>query len=379
MIRVLHVLGGLNLGGAETMVMNLYRAIDRTKIQFDFIIHLQEKQAYEDEVIALGGKIYRFPAFNGKSIIKQVRVWNEFFISHKEYQILHSHVRSYASIYLPIAKKHGVYTIIHSHSTSNGRGILSWIKTLLQYPLRFQADYFFACSFNAGKWLFGKRVVQCNNFEVFPNAIDASLFDYNPDVRIRLRRKLEIEDKFVIGHVGRMTEPKNHKFLIEIFEKVEKKSKNAVLLLVGDGELRDKIEQCIYEKKLQETIILVGNKINTQDYYQAMDVFAFPSLWEGLGIVAIEAQTSGLPCIVSDGVPREVDLNMGLVTRVYIDNSDKWADEIMRYRGCTNSRHSYSEDVKKAGYDINMNVKKMQAFYISNAERNFLDVYHEIR
>lgn len=364
MIRVLHVLGGLNLGGAETMVMNLYRAIDRTKIQFDFIIHLQEKQAYEDEIIALGGKIYRFPAFNGKNIIQQVKVWNEFFLNHKEYNILHSHVRSYASLYLPIAKKHGLYTIIHSHSTSNGSGLIALIKTILQYPLRYQADFYFACSYHAGKWLFGKKVVQSDKFEVLPNAIDASVFDYNQDVRIAMRKELGIEDKFVVGHVGRMTAAKNHKFLIEVFEKIEKKVNNAVLLLVGDGELREKIERLVCGKKLQEKVLLVGNKMNTQDYYQAMDIFAFPSLWEGLGIVVIEAQTSGLPCIVSSGVPREVDLNIDLVRKVDVENPGAWVDEIMRCRECTDSRHSYSEYVKNAGYDISMNVKKYEHFIL---------------
>ena len=179
MIRILHVLGGLERGGAESMVMNLYRAIDRTQVQFDFIIHSEKHQAYYDEVVALGGKIYSFPAFNGKNIFIIRKKWKKFFEVHPEYKILHSHVRSYASIYLPIAHKAKVKTIIHSHNTSEGCGIASIAKRMLQYPLRFQADFFFACSLKAGVWLFGNKIVQSDKFYLLQNAVNTGKYAFS--------------------------------------------------------------------------------------------------------------------------------------------------------------------------------------------------------
>ena len=164
MIRVLHVLGGLNRGGAETMVINLYRAIDKTKVQFDFIIHTDKQQDYLDEVKALGARVFCFPRFTGKNLTTVLKNWDSFFCKHPEYKILHSHVRSYASLYIPIAKKYGIKTIVHSHSTSNGNNIFSKIKNILQYPLRYQSDFLFACSQNSGEWLFGKKFARSENF-----------------------------------------------------------------------------------------------------------------------------------------------------------------------------------------------------------------------
>lgn len=368
MIRVLQVLGGLNLGGAETMVMNLYRAIDKSKIQFDFIIHLQSKQAYEDEVLAMGGKIYRFPAFNGRNLINQRNLWKKFFFEHKEYKILHSHVRSYASVYISIASKYGLITIIHSHSTSNGNGFSGYVKNIMQYPLRFQADYLFACSEDAGKWLFGRKACQKNNFKVIHNAIDAKKFSFCSIKREEIRKKLRINDKFVIGHVGRMTKPKNHIFLLRTFCEISKIRKDAVLLLIGDGELRNAIEKEIKKLEIMEKVILLGNKNNTQDYYQAMDVFVFPSLWEGLGIVGIEAQDSGLPCVVSENIPMEIDLGENLIHVMNLsDGEKKWAEAISNISVC--SRYGRQDAVCRAGYDIEENAMLMEDFYIRIAKR----------
>ena len=364
MIRILHVLGGLNLGGAETMVVNLYRAIDRSKVQFDFIIHCQDKQAYEDEILTLGGIIYRFPAFSGKNFLSQRQRWDRFFIEHPEYQILHSHVRSYASVYLPIARKHGLKTIIHSHSTSNGKGLSSIVKAIMQYPLRYQADYYLACSDIAGEWLFGKKILQKSNYRVFPNAIDAERFVFDANKRNQVRAKLGIQGKFAVGHVGRMTDSKNHRFLISVFAELSKVNDDAVLLLVGDGELRADVEKQIEENGLSEKVLLLGSKTNTEDFYQAMDVFVFPSLWEGLGIVAIEAQAAGLPCVVSERIPKEVDLGIGLVHFLNLSDGEKmWAETIRSKTG--SERAEGLAAVRDAGYDIVDNAKKIQEFYLN--------------
>ena len=366
MIRILHMIGSLNIGGSQAMIMNLYRNIDREKIQFDFILDHPEQLYFADEVRKLGGKIYFMPTFNGKNIFQVKRAWNSFFEEHTEYRILHSHVRSYASLYLPIAKKHGLYTIIHSHSTANGKGLSSLVKSFLQYPLRYQADYFMACSDNAGRWLFGDKVVDGENYLMLPNAIDSDAYNYSDCVRIKMRESLNIDDNFVVGHVGRFTEPKNHSFLIEAFEEVLKIIPSSKLLLVGDGELRPEIEHRIVEKNIVDKVIITGNKSNTSDYYQAMDVFVFPSLWEGLGIVAIEAQASGLHCIVSERIPKEIDLGAGLVDVLSLDLGPKaWAEKIASIN--CEKRRGRKDAIVAAGYDVKANAEKLTDFYVNTS------------
>ncbi|MFQ7119778.1 MAG: glycosyltransferase family 1 protein [Intestinibacter sp.] len=363
------MIGSLDIGGSQTMIMNIYRKIDRKKIQFDFILDHSEQLYFADEVKKLGGKIYFLPTFTGKNILQVRKAWKQFFIEHREYKILHSHVRSYASIFLPIAKKQGLYIIIHSHSTSNGRGIFSIIKKVMQYPLRYQADYYMACSNSAGKWLYGSKVTKGQNYKVIPNSIDAKKFDYNLDVRNKVRKELNLEDKFVIGHVGRMSTPKNHMFLIKVFAEVTKVRDDAVLLLIGDGNLRESIDKLIKEKGIANKVICLGSRNNVQDFYQAMDLFVFPSLWEGLGIVAIEAQTAGLPCFVSERVPKEIDLGKGLVYVLNLSDGEKtWAEEISNFK--IKRRIGLLKEIKKMGYDIFENAQNLQKFYLQIDSKN---------
>lgn len=360
-MRILHVLGALNRGGAETMIMNIYRNIDKSKIQFDFIIHTGEKCDYTDEVLSLGGKIYSFPKFNARNFIQLIKIWKNFFSEHVEYKILHSHIRSYASLYIPIAKKNKVFTIIHSHSISNGKGVSSIIKLIMQYPLRFEADCFFACSKEAGEWLYGKKIVKSTKFKIINNCIQTTKFIFDSQIRKQMREELGIDNEIVIGHVGRMTEAKNHLFLLDVFKEFNKNN-NSTLLLVGDGELMDQIKKYAIYLKLKKKIIFVGSQENVEKYYQAMDIFVFPSLWEGLGIVIIEAQASGLPCVISNNIPSSVDIKGGLVQRIDIDKgADFWAKEISNH--ILNERHNMYSFIKNASYDISESVRWFEIFY----------------
>lgn len=226
-IRILHAFGGLNRGGAETMVMNIYRNIDRTKVQFDFVKHTIKKCDYDDEIIKLGGKIYCVPRYTVKNHIAYKKVWYNLLKEHPEYKILHGHIISTASIYLNIAKKNGLITIAHSHSTSSrGNKIERFIKKIIQYPIRNVADYFYACSEDAGKWLFGRKSTQKNNYIIINNSIDVSSFRYDETKRHEIRQNFNIEDKFVIGHIGSFTYPKNHKFLINVFYEIQRQREN---------------------------------------------------------------------------------------------------------------------------------------------------------
>lgn len=364
MIRVLHYIGSLEYGGSQAFVMNIYRKIDREQLQFDFITFPGETDGYHDEILSLGGRIYPCPRYRGTNHAAFVTWWKTFFREHKEYKVLHGHVRSVASIYIPIAKKAGLCTIAHSHSTSNGTGMAAKVKDIMQFPVRFQADYLFACSDEAGKWMFGKSVTNRKNYSVICNAVDIQRFSYNEKVRLRNREKLQLDDSYVIGTVGRLTEPKNHKFLIDIFHEIYALHPKVVLLIIGDGGLKFELEKRVDELGLHESVIFAGDRSNVQDYYMMMDVFAFPSLWEGLGIAAIEAQCSGLHCVVSDRVPRSVDIHAGLVDFVALDDKETWKRQLEKSQ-C--DRKSQDEFAKKAGYDILDTAYKMQEFYIARS------------
>lgn len=359
-VRILHVLGGLDTGGAESFVMNLYRAIDRNIIQFDFVKHIEDIGAYEEEITELGGKIYRCPKYTGKNHFYYMKWWNSFFKEHLEYHVVHGHVRSTAAIYLKIAKKFGIVTISHSHSTSNGKNISAVIKNIMQLPIRRIADYFFACSNEAGAWLYGTAILKKNNYHVIKNGIDLERFFYDKEKRILMRQKLGIEENtFVIGHVGRITTPKNHKFLIELFSKYYKENLNSKLLLVGDGDLFELIKQECSKLKIQDAVIMTGSKINTEDYYQIMDVFLFPSLWEGLGIAVIEAQANGLRCFVSENVPEEAILT-DLVRVLPLETMATWLNELKNVQ-LGERLENMSEDLQQ--YDIHCIANRICDFY----------------
>lgn len=364
MVRILHVLGGLDRGGAETMVMNLYRAVDRTQVQFDFIIHTEKHQAYYDEIIALGGRIYSFPAFNGINVFALRKKWAEFFKNHPEYKILHSHVRSYASLYLPIAQKAGLKTIIHSHNTSSGKGLKAIVKFCLQRGLRKNVDYYFACSDVAGKWLFGEKITKQNNYFVLKNAIDVGKYAFSEECRKKIRDEFNIKDKFVVGHVGRFHPQKNHLFLVDVFAEIHKQCPNSILMLVGIGELMDAVKAKVAELKLNDSVIFTGSRDDVPALLSAMDVFVFPSLWEGLGIVAIEAQTSGMRTICSDVVPKDAQVT-DLVEFISLSKSaEEWAESVLKC-SCSYKRLNMQRFLVNAGYDVLTTVKWLQNFYLS--------------
>lgn len=373
MIRVLQMIGSLGIGGSQTFVMNIYRKIDRTKIQFDFIIDKDDPSPYKKEIRELGGKIYRLPTFKGTNISEIKRTWNRFLNKYPEYKIIHFHVRSYTSLIIPIAKKHGLYTIQHSHSTSDANLGHAGIKKILEFPLRFQADYLMACSDEAGQWLFGKDVLKRKNYKTVKNAIDGEKFYYNPDVRAEVRNELNIPDGcFVVGNVGRMTPQKNQFWVLKVFREVLRKEANSKLLLVGDGTLEGDLLKEADELGIREACMFVGARTDTDRLYQAMDVFLFPSLWEGLGIVAVEAQVSGLPCVVSENVPKSADIGAGLYKQVSLNrDEEKWADEILKNQ---NYPRTYAKvKLKQSGYEIRDTASLFELFYINV---NFLQELH---
>lgn len=367
-IRVLQVFAQMNRGGAETMIMNLYRNIDRTKVQFDFIVHTNEKCAFDDEIMSLGGHIYRVPRYTGKNHFQYKKAWQEFFKKHPEYKIIHGHVRSTASIYLKIAKKYGLTTIAHSHNTSSGTGFSAAVKNLMQYPIRYTADHLFACSMSAGKWLFGEKALKKENFHILKNAIDTKKFIFNKSIRAEKRQELQVGNRFLIGHVGRFHPQKNHDFLVNVFKEIHDRNKNAVLLLVGDGELRESIKNKVDDLGLTDNVIFTGVRSDVPELFQAMDVFLFPSNYEGLGIVVVEAQAAGLPCVVADTIPVEAFIS-DLVTELSLTQSKiDWAMSVLEHVNEKEyERPNTMNLIKNKGYDILDTSKKIEQFYLNIA------------
>lgn len=362
MIRVLQVLNSLNAGGAETFVMNLYRKIDRKSIQFDFIISDVKNSMFEQEILNLGGKIYKIPAFNGTNYINVLHEWKAFFLLHREYKILHSHIRSYASLFIPIAKRFGLVTIIHSHSTSNGLGVRAIGKSILQLPLRYQADYFISCSIAAGEWLFGKRVAASKKHFVVKNAIDLEQYKYNYDVRRKIRNSLNVGDKTVLGHVGGFRDPKNHGFLVDLFKEYHAINHDSMLVLVGDGELKYHVENQVKEQHLYDSVIFTGSRNDVPDLLQAFDYFVFPSKWEGVPVSVIEAQASGLHCFISDTITNEVKISPLVKSLPISRGINLWVDNLLN---TPIERTNYLQEIREAGFDMYDVSKSMMRFYSS--------------
>ncbi len=359
-IRILQMIGSLNIGGSQSMIVNLYKKIDREKVQFDFILDHPNELYYKDTVEKLGAKIYEMPTFHGTNAGEIKRVWNEFFKEHPEYKVLHSHVRSYASLYIPIAKKNGVRTIVHSHSTSNGKGISSIVKRFMQYPLRNQADFFMGCSKEAGEWLFGKKVVNSDRYFMLQNAIDVEAYRFNDTIRVKYRSELGLKDELTFIHVGRFHPAKNHEFLLNLFAEIRKRNDNTKLILVGDGDLRPEIERQISDLQLGSSVILTGSRSDVPNLLQAADCFLFPSNWEGLPVTVVEAQASGIPCLISDHITKDVNVSP-LVRYLPIDNGvENWVNALDEV---DYSRQNVLDLIKKARFDISSTAAWLQKFY----------------
>ncbi|MBQ7134371.1 MAG: glycosyltransferase family 1 protein [Ruminococcus sp.] len=359
--RILNIFMELDRGGAETFVMNIYRNIDRKKIQFDFLVHGEKRGAYEDEIEAMGGRIFRLPKMSLLSLNKYNRAIDVFFTTHNEYKVVHSHASELGCFIFKKAKQYNIpFRVCHAHSAPNGLNI----KTPVRYMFKKYIDCFsnarFSCSEAAGVWQYGENA----EFEVINNGIETKKYTFNEDTRLDMRRQCDIDDsQLVVGHIGRFETPKNHKFILEIFEQIKLKKREAKLLFIGIGSLKEEIKSLVIEKGLEDSVLFVGAINNVPDYLQMMDVFVFPSLFEGLGIALIEAQASGLKCIASSTVPREANVTE-LVTNLDLTlSAEKWADTVISQTEVLD-RTVYSAKVADAGYDILESALRLQDFYL---------------
>lgn len=364
MIRILHIIGSLNMGGIQTFLMSIYRNIDREKIQFDFLVGSKEPGDFNEEIKKLGGRIYSITP-RKEGIKKNHMSLCNFFKEHNEYKIVHQHVSSLSNITpLKIAKKYGVpIRIVHSHNIrEGGRAIHKFIHKWNQLFIKSYATDFFACSDLAAKWLFPKNQYKKKEYVVIPNAIDVNKFVYNQMIRDEYRKLFNLDNKFVVGHVGRFHPQKNHGFVIDVFLKIFQMNPQSMLVLVGEGDLRVEFEEKVKKLGLVDSVLFLGTRSDVSNLFQAMDSFLFPSLYEGLGIVLVEAQAAGLHCVTSKNVVPE-DVNVSdLVDFLPLTSSpDVWANTVLKHKD--EIRYDREKGVKNAGYDIFQVTKEMQERY----------------
>lgn len=359
-IRILHVVGRMDRGGTEALLMNLMRTVDRTEFQYDFVEQTQDVCDYDEEIRDLGGVIYRCPHISPGNLGEYRKWWREFFQAHPEYPIVHGHSRGSGPVYLAEARKAGRITIAHCHNNSHGRGLQGMIRYVWQLPLRYAADYNFACSFDSGVSQFGKH----GSFQVMKNGIQTERYRWNPQTRERVRREWNLNNTFIVGNVARFVEQKNHEFLIRVFDQIHRRRPEAKLLLVGQGPLEEAVRRQVRELGLSECVIFAGVRADVGDLMQAMDVFVLPSRFEGLGMVNVEAQTAGLPCFASDRVvPPEVALTE-LMHFIPLEKSpEEWAKTILSQAIPVQARKDQSGAIREAGFDIRTTGEELHDFY----------------
>lgn len=356
MIRVLQVIHSMNLGGAENFIMNVYRNIDRSRVQFDFLVN--ENGTFDEEISKLGGHIWIIPYVSQAGPWKYHMELTHFFQNH-EYRVVHSHLDMVSGEVIECAKKAGVpYCITHSHNTdTTGNWLVKKLKEYYQRKILLYADVRMACSEQAGKWLYGN-----NNSIVINNAIDLEKFQFQQDLRTKIRKLYEIsENTMVLGHVGRYSKVKNHDFLLKVFEAYHQKHSNSKLLLCGNGDLKEAIREQVVKKKLQNQVIFFDASTDVYKMYNMMDVFVFPSLYEGMSLAMLEAQANGLPIVASDSVDSRSAVTDSVVFLSLNEGMDNWVNAIEHVeRDVCNCG---LQKLQEAGYDIKQVAGQLMKYY----------------
>lgn len=362
LIRVAQVMGHMSGGGVESTVMNYYRHINRNRIQFDFICDDDSKFIPEDEIRNLGGRVITVPPY--KHIFSYIPSLTRVFRTMKP-DIVHSNINALSVFSLYAAYKAKVpIRIAHSHSTSNPYELdKTLIKILLKPTSRVYSTDFAACSEHAAKWLFGNKCTSRGEVKIIRNAIDVKKFMFNENIRLQKREQLKIDNNtFVIGQVGRLCYQKNQLFTLEVFKKIHELRSNSLLIFVGHGDLLGKLRSTVQKLGLEDSVLFLGNRDDVAELYQSFDTLIFPSKYEGLGMAAIEGQTSGLHIFASVNVPSEAQIIERGITFLPLRNPDRWASQIVGSSSVI-ERSNNSAAVSDAGYDINVSARELEDWY----------------
>lgn len=368
-IRILHITEMLSAAGIESFIMNIYRRIDRTSVQFDFLVLRNELEFYDDEIKALGGKKYWIQSTKHNTLLRIFDEANQIenFLNRHSYNIVHVHYTTpLRAPYLKAIARAGVNTrIYHSHSAYvSGKNI---VKLLIYEIMRKQitkwATDYLACSQAAAEWIYEKKLIKNNKTRVVYNGIDTSKFSYDKKNRELIRSKYRIENQFILIHTGRFEEQKNHIFVIKVFNELKKSCPEAKLMLLGSGKLLNEIKLEVKKLGIDNDVLFLGVKSDVFRYLSAADCYIMPSLYEGLPVAAVEAECSGLPCLFSTNITKEVALIDEIAFLSLEASIEDWVDQILKFRKII--RCDKSELIKQKGYDIQTVADEMQHFYLS--------------
>lgn len=359
-----------NHGGIESVIMNIYRNIDRTKVQFDFLLpHDFGKMVFEEEVLQMGGRIFRIIYSERESLIKSKKTLLDYFRTHPEVKVVHVHSNFPYAFPLKIAKKAGVpIRILHSHNSvvlfDNEKGMRSKVKEIRNFVVYKQIEkypnVYFSCSDLAAKSTF-----KDSDYIWIKNGIELKKFEYNEQIRNDVRNKYGINaDEIVIGFIGRLCNRKNPLFVLEVFKEYIKINSKAKLVFVGEGELKEQIEQKIKDYELENNVIMPGMIADANKWYQAFDVFILPSLFEGLPVVLVEGQASGLPCIVSDTITRQINITDLIKYKSIKESTQEWAKDIESLIENNKERHKYKKEMCRAGFDVKNMADDVMKYYM---------------
>lgn len=360
-IRILQSLATLDYGETEAMIMNLYRNIDRDQIQFDFVVN--ERTApffYEAEVKNLGGRIFTLPTFSGKNFVFYRKKVNQLFQEHPEWEIVHIHDASSTMLMIDLAKKHQLVTIAHAHFDRDFINFKTYVQKILRAPIKNNADYLFACSKLAGAYVFN---VNKEEVRVIKNALEPEKYIFNENIRKRKRAELGLKNEMILGHLGRMEIEKNQLYLIDVFKAYHALNSKSILILIGEGELKEELQRKVSEYGLKKNVRFLGVDTDYYEWFQAMDVFLFPSLFEGVPLPLIEAQAAGLPIIASDRITKEVNISNLIHFKTIEAEPSQWAkmiDDLYLL-----FREDMSEKMIEAGFDAKDTAKELKDYYFS--------------
>ena len=362
-IRILQVVTSMDVGGIETLLMNIYRNIDRSKVQFDFLVHRKATGFFDEEIKLLGGRIFYISPLKLHYVLRYYKQLKKILNENNEFNIIHSHINSYSCLPLFIARLQSLpIRIAHSHTYHESFKSIPPLRLPIilfcNYFLKKQITHAFACSDLAGKWLFGDNM----QFKLIKNAIDVSKFSYNPEVDKQTKNNFDIGGKYIIGHIGNFSKAKNYPFLLEVFKVVQNKNDKVCLMLIGNNKNNLEVEKRVIEMGLKESVIFTGVRSDIAELLQGIDVFLFPSHHEGLPVTLVEAQAAGLKIFASDGITREVALTSDIEFLSLDKPVEYWAEQILQ--SLPYKRNNNSAIIKNKGYDIVNSAKQLQKFYL---------------
>lgn len=354
-VRILQIVGSMHPGGIENFIMNLYEHMDRQKFQFDFVVHMQRENDYTEQIQQMGGRIYLLPRLTRHPICNLRGIYR--LVKENHYKIVIRHTpNALVAPQLLAARMAGACTICHAHSETDSKKLLHYLGKVL---MKIAACKRIACSSNAGKWMFGN----CS-YDIVHNAVDIERFRYSAEKSQMIRKEFNLQDKHIYGHVGNFVWSKNHLLMLDIFHEILKRDEKAILMFVGEGSLRNEIEQKIEQLKLGEKVILTGVRKDVPMLMSAFDMLMFPSVYEGLPLTLIEAQAAGLPCLISDTITGDVIVTEGLVKQDSLKETEEhWAQEAVSLMESNPVRNCQRKNIAQAGYDIDSLVKWYETYF----------------